>query len=149
GSGAGRAGSARPSSSSSTRWRARCSCSSRSSRRGPPPGLFSSPPPGENQSVVIFLGFPAPFAVKAPLWPFHGWLPDAYRESPPEVAAVLSGVVSKAAAYGFLRIVIPVFPGPTKDWQWLLLTLAAVTLIYGSMIAFRAPDVRGVVAYSS
>jgi NADH-quinone oxidoreductase subunit M len=97
----------------------------------------------------IFLGFVAAFAVKAPLFPLHGWLPDAYRESPPEVAAVLSGVVSKAAAYGFLRIAIAKFPEPARDFQWLLLTLASVTLIYGALVAFRAPDVRGVIAYSS
>ena len=97
----------------------------------------------------IFLGFVAAFAVKAPLFPFHGWLPDAYRESPPEIAAVLSGVVSKVAAYGFLRIAITKFPEPAEDFQWLLLTLGAVTLVYGSLVAFRAPDVRGVVAYSS
>src|SRR5438105_2112749 len=61
----------------------------------------------------IFLGFVAAFVVKAPIFPFHGWLADAYREAPAEVAGVLSGVVSKAAAYGFLYIVIIHFPGPT------------------------------------
>ena len=91
-------------------------------------GTFDLTALGTSSNEWIFFGFVAAFAVKAPLFPLHGWLPDAYRESPPEVAAVLSGVVSKAAAYGFLRIVIPIFPGPVQDWQWLLLTLAAVTL---------------------
>src|ERR671931_1984293 len=59
-----------------------------------------------SSSTWIFLGFLAAFAVKAPLFPLHGWLPDAYRESPPEIAAVLSGIVSKAAVYGLLRIAI-------------------------------------------
>ena len=89
------------------------------------------------------------FAVKAPLFPFHGWLPDAYRESPPEVAAVLSGVISKAGAYGFLRIAIAKFPEPAHDFRMPLLVLAAIGLVYGSLLAFRAPDVRGVIAYSS
>ena len=97
----------------------------------------------------IFLGFAAAFAVKAPLWPFHGWLPDAYRESPPEVAAVLSGVISKAAAYGFLRIALPSFPGSVADLRVPILVLASIGLVYGSLLAFRAPDVRGVIAYSS
>jgi NADH-quinone oxidoreductase subunit M len=97
----------------------------------------------------IFLGFAAAFAVKAPLFPLHGWLPDAYRESSAEVAAVLSGVVSKAAGFGFLFIAIPHFPEPARDLQPLLLALAAVGLVYGSLVAFRAPDVRGVIAYSS
>jgi NADH-quinone oxidoreductase subunit M len=97
----------------------------------------------------IFLGFVAAFAVKAPLFPLHGWLPDAYRESSAEVAAVLSGVVSKAAGFGFLFIAIPHFPEPARDLQPLLLGLAAAGLVYGSLVAFRAPDVRGVIAYSS
>src|SRR5204863_5448809 len=79
----------------------------------------------------------------------HGWLPDAYRESPPEVSAVLSGVVSKAAIYGFIRIAITKFPEPTKDFRTVILVLAAVGLVYGSLLAFRSPDIRGVVAYSS
>jgi len=104
---------------------------------------------GTSSSNWIFLGFAVAFAVKAPLFPFHGWLPDAYREAPPEVAAVLSGIVSKAAAYGFLRIAIAKFPGPTQDFRTPLLVLAAVGLVYGSLLAFRAPDIRGVIAYSS
>jgi NADH-quinone oxidoreductase subunit M len=65
------------------------------------------------------------------------------------VAAVLSGVVSKAAAYGFLRIVLAKFPGPVSDFRTPILVLAACGLIYGSLLAFRAPDLRGVIAYSS
>ena len=104
---------------------------------------------GPSNSTWIFLGFAAAFAIKAPLFPLHGWLPDAYRESSPEVSAVLSGVVSKAAVYGFLRIGIAKFPGPTHDLRGLILALAAVGLVYGSLLAFRAPDIRGVIAYSS
>jgi NADH-quinone oxidoreductase subunit M len=104
---------------------------------------------GRSSSQWIFLGFVAAFAIKAPLFPLHGWLPDAYRESSPEVAAVLSGVVSKAAAYGFLRIAIAKFPDPAHDFRAPILAIAAVGLIYGSLLAFRAPDLRGVVAYSS
>ena len=101
------------------------------------------------ENTWIFLGFLAAFAVKAPLFPFHGWLPDAYRESPAEVSALLSGVVSKTATYGLLRIVLPVFPVTVQDWRPVILALAAFGLVYGSLLAFRAPDVRGVIAYSS
>jgi NADH-quinone oxidoreductase subunit M len=104
---------------------------------------------GQSSSRWIFLGFVAAFAIKAPLFPLHGWLPDAYRESPPEVAAVLSGVVSKAGAYGFLRIAVAKFPDPAHDFRVPILALAAIGLIYGSLLAFRAPDLRGVIAYSS
>ena len=100
-------------------------------------------------SVWLFLGFAVAFTVKAPLFPLHGWLPDAYRESPPEVAAVLSGLVSKVAAFGFLRIALTKFPAPFHDLRTLFLALSATGLVYGSLLAFRAPDFRGVVAYSS
>jgi NADH-quinone oxidoreductase subunit M len=104
---------------------------------------------GQSSSDWIFLGFVAAFAIKAPLFPLHGWLPDAYRESSPEVAGILSGVVSKAAAYGFLRIAITKFPEPAQHYRVPILALAAIGLIYGSLLAFRAPDIRGVIAYSS
>ena len=106
-------------------------------------------PSAYSNSDWIFLGFVAAFVVKAPVFPFHGWLPDTYREAPAEVAGVLSGVVSKTAAYGLLYVAIVHFPQPTKDFRTPILVLAAIGLIYGSLLAFRAPDVRGVVAYSS
>jgi NADH-quinone oxidoreductase subunit M len=112
-------------------------------------GTFDLVEAGTSSSEWIFLGFAVAFCVKAPLFPLHGWLPDAYREASPEVAGVLSGVVSKAAAYGFLRIAIAKFPEPAQDFQVPILVLAAAGLVYGSLVAFRAPDVRGVVAYSS
>jgi NADH-quinone oxidoreductase subunit M len=65
------------------------------------------------------------------------------------VSALLSGVISKVAAYGFLRIAIAKFPDPAHDFQVPILVLASIGLVYGSLLAFRAPDVRGVVAYSS
>jgi NADH-quinone oxidoreductase subunit M len=112
-------------------------------------GTFDLTAIGQSSSNWLFLGFVIAFAIKSPLFPFHGWLPDAYRESPPEVAAVLSGIVSKAGLYGLLRIAIPKFPGPTDNFRVALLVLASVGLVYGSLLAFRAPDFRGVVAYSS
>src|ERR671935_2194784 len=112
-------------------------------------GTFDLTATWQSSSDWLFLGFVAAFAVKAPLFPFHGWLPDAYRESPPEVSAVLSGVISKAGAYGFLRILIVKLPAPTHWLRPAVLALAAAGLVYGSLLAFRAPDFRGVVAYSS
>jgi len=112
-------------------------------------GTFDLVESGGSDSTWIFLGFIAAFAVKAPLFPFHGWLVDAYRESPPEVAAILSGVVSKAAVYGLLRIAIAKFGEPLDEFQTTILALAAIGLVYGSLLAFRARDVRTVTAYSS
>ena len=112
-------------------------------------GTFSLADAGTSDNAWIFLGFMVAFAVKAPIFPFHGWLRAAYTESPPEVAAILSGVVSKTAVFGLVAIVLPHFPGPVADFRGLILTLAAVGLVYGSLLAFRQPDVRSVVAYSS
>ncbi|NUT56387.1 MAG: NADH-quinone oxidoreductase subunit M [Thermoleophilia bacterium] len=110
---------------------------------------FSLVDSGVSSNDWVFLGFLVAFAVKAPIFPFHGWLVDAYREAPPEVAAILSGVVSKAAVYGLLRIVIAKFPEPVQDLQWVILTFATIGLLYASLLAFRAPDLRSVTAYSS
>src|SRR5436309_289261 len=101
-------------------------------------GTFDLTASWQSSSDWIFLGFVAAFAVKAPLFPLHGWLPDAYREAPPEVAAILSGVVSKAAIYGFLYIGFYHFGTPLHDLRDPILALAAVSLIYGSLLAFRA-----------
>ena len=64
-------------------------------------------------------------------------------------SAVLSGVISKAAAFGFLRICFSLFPAGVQDFRTPILVLAAIGLVYGSLLAFRAPDIRGVIAYSS
>jgi len=112
-------------------------------------GTFDLTKMGTSTSTWFFLGFVAAFAIKSPFFPLHGWLPETYRESPPEVAAVLSGIVSKAGLYGLLRIVIPKFPAVVDDWRTVLLVLSSVSLLYGSMLAFRAPDFRGVIMYSS
>src|SRR5207248_1542554 len=73
----------------------------------------------------------------------------AFFEAHPEVSAGLSGVVAKAGTYGMLRIAITKFPDPTSYYRTLMLALAAAALVYGSVFAFRAADLRGVVAYSS
>ncbi len=112
-------------------------------------GTFDLTQIGTSDSLAIFLGFAVAFAIKAPIWPFHGWLPDAYREAPAEVSALLSGVISKTAAYGFLFIAIAHFPVPTSDMRDVILALASIGLVYGALLAFRQPDFRGVVAYSS
>jgi NADH-quinone oxidoreductase subunit M len=108
--------------------------------------LVDAPP---SISRWIFLGFMFAFVIKAPLFPFHGWLPDTYREAPPEVSAVLSGVIAKAGTYGMLRIAITKFPEAASYYRTTFLVLSAATLVYGSILAFRAPTMRGVIAYSS
>jgi NADH-quinone oxidoreductase subunit M len=97
----------------------------------------------------IFLCFAVAFLVKMPLVPFHGWLADGYKAMPIPAVAVFSGVLSKVAAYGFLRIVLPLFPYATVHFQTLMLLIALVSILWATSIAFTTPDARLVVAYSS
>jgi NADH-quinone oxidoreductase subunit M len=97
----------------------------------------------------IFLAFAAAFLVKMPLIPFHGWLADGYKSMPIPAVAVFSGILSKVAAYGFLRIVLPLFPFATVHFQLLMLLICLVSILWATSVAFTTPDARLVVAYSS
>jgi NADH-quinone oxidoreductase subunit M len=97
----------------------------------------------------IFCFFAAAFLVKMPAFPLHGWMPDAYLAAPPAVLALLSGVLSKVAAYGFLRVVLPIFPEATIQFQELILVIATVSILYGSAMAFTQTNVRLIAGYSS
>ena len=97
----------------------------------------------------IFLCFAFAFLVKMPVVPFHGWLADGYKSMPIPAVAVFSGVVSKVAAYGFLRVVLPLFPYAAVHFQTLILLVALVSILWSTAVAFTTPDARLVVAYSS
>jgi NADH-quinone oxidoreductase subunit M len=97
----------------------------------------------------LFLCFAAAFLVKMPLVPFHGWLRDGYKAMPIPVVAVFSGIVSKVAAYGFLRIVLPLFPYASRHYQLAMLLIALVSILWATSLAFTTRDSRLVVAYSS
>jgi NADH-quinone oxidoreductase subunit M len=97
----------------------------------------------------IFLCFAAAFLVKMPAFPVHGWMPDGYRTMPLPVLAVFSGVLSKVAAYGFLRIVLPIFPDASQTFQELMLLIALASILYGSAMAFTTTETRLILGYSS
>jgi len=99
--------------------------------------------------VWIFLCFAVAFLVKMPLVPFHGWLRDGYKAMPIPAIAVFSAILSKVAAYGFLRIVLPLFPYASAHFQTLMLIIALVSILWGTLVAITTPDARLVVAYSS
>ena len=84
-----------------------------------------------------------------PAFPVHGWMPDGYRNMPLPVLAVFSAVLSKVAAYGFLRVVIPLFPDASAHFQDLMLVLALGSILYGSAMAFTTSETRLVLGYSS
>jgi NADH-quinone oxidoreductase subunit M len=104
---------------------------------------------GEGTQKLLFVAFALAFLIKMPAFPFHGWMPDAYRNMPLPVLAVFSGVVSKVAAYGFLRIVLPLFPAAADDWQTIMLILAVLSILYGSIQAFTQTNMRLILGFSS
>ncbi len=106
-------------------------------------------PLSHTSQVWIFLCFGIAFLVKMPLVPFHGWLPDGYKAMPIPAIAVFSAILSKVAAYGFLRIVLPLFPYASVHFQTLMLIIALISILWGTLVAMTTPDARLVVAYSS
>ena len=97
----------------------------------------------------MFLFFAAAFLVKMPAFPLHGWMPDGYRAMPLPALAVFSGVLSKVAAYGFLRVCLPLFPDASAQYQELLLLIALASILYGSAMAFTTTETRLILGYSS
>ncbi|HVY96084.1 MAG TPA: NADH-quinone oxidoreductase subunit M [Solirubrobacterales bacterium] len=97
----------------------------------------------------IFWFFAAAFLVKMPAFLLHGWMPDAYRAAPLPALAVFSGVLAKVGAYGFLRVVLPLFPEATIEFQEVILVIALASILYGSVMAFTQTNVRLIAGYSS
>jgi NADH-quinone oxidoreductase subunit M len=110
---------------------------------------LAASPLGKGTQEWIFLCFAAAFWVKMPAFPLHGWMPDGYRNMPMPVVAVFSAVLSKVAAYGFLRVVIPLFPDASVHFQDLMLVLALGSILYGSAMAFTTTETRLILGYSS
>ncbi|MDR3378608.1 MAG: NADH-quinone oxidoreductase subunit M, partial [Verrucomicrobiae bacterium] len=103
----------------------------------------------QNIGLVVFFGAFLGFAVKVPVVPFHTWLPSAYAEAPSAVTMMLTGVMSKMGVYGFLRILLPIFPGEMRAVLPLLLWLAVATIVLSACAAFAQRDLKRVLAYSS
>ncbi len=97
----------------------------------------------------IFCFFAAAFLVKMPAFPIHGWMPDAYRAAPLPVLILLSAVLSKVGAYGFLRVALPLFPNATSEFQEVVMLIALASILYGSVMAFTQTNIRLIAGYSS
>jgi NADH-quinone oxidoreductase subunit M len=95
--------------------------------------------------VGIFLGL----AIKVPLFPFHTWLPDAYESAPTGVSMLLTGVLSKMGVYGFVRLLLPLFPNEIKVIGPWLLTLAICSIVFAPLAAWAQSDLKRMVAYLS
>jgi NADH-quinone oxidoreductase subunit M len=101
------------------------------------------------ESTWLFLGFAIAFAIKLPMWPFHAWLPDAYRSAPLLVTVLLAAVMSKAGVYGFMRVGVPLFPQGASDLALPIALLSIVGIVYGSLLAWRQTTMRLIVGYAS
>jgi NADH-quinone oxidoreductase subunit M len=97
----------------------------------------------------LFLGFMFAFAIKAPLWPFHTWLPDAAAESTPANAAYLSGVMDKVGTFGMIALVLPLFPDATREFAPVVVVLAVISIVYGALLAVGQTDMKRLIAYTS
>ena len=98
---------------------------------------------------MLFLGFFFAFAVKAPMVPFHTWLPDAAAESTPGTATLLVGVLDKVGTFGMLHFLLPIFPEASKFYAPVIITLAVISIFYGALLAIGQTDMMRLVAYSS
>lgn len=99
--------------------------------------------------TAIFVAVMLGLWVKVPLFPLHSWQAPAYAEAPVPVSMILAGVMSKMGVYGFLRLVLPVFPEAMHTYADTLLAFALITLLWGAFIALRQRDLKRVLAYSS
>ncbi|HEY1624741.1 MAG TPA: NADH-quinone oxidoreductase subunit M [Streptosporangiaceae bacterium] len=97
----------------------------------------------------LFLGFFIAFAIKAPLWPFHTWLPDAAASAQPGAAVLLVGVLDKVGTFGMLRYCFELFPDGAKYFTPLVITLAVIGILYGAIVAIGQKDMKRLIAYTS
>src|SRR5690606_31292342 len=97
----------------------------------------------------IMLCFFIGFAVKLPIIPFHGWLPDAHAQAPTAGSVDLAGVLIKTAAYGLIRFVLPLFPAASQDFAPIAMTLGTIGIFYGAWLAFMQTDMKRLLAYTS
>jgi NADH-quinone oxidoreductase subunit M len=98
---------------------------------------------------LLFLGFFFAFAVKAPLWPVHTWLPDAASEATPGSAVLLVGVLDKVGTFGMIRFCLPLFPDASKYFAPLAIGLSLVGIVYGALLAIGQSDIKRLIAYTS
>jgi NADH-quinone oxidoreductase subunit M len=98
---------------------------------------------------LLFLGFFIAFAIKAPLFPFHTWLPDAAKSATPGTSVLLLGVLDKVGTFGMIRYCLTLFPDATKTFTPLIITLSVISIVYGAFLAIGAKDIKRLIAYTS
>jgi NADH-quinone oxidoreductase subunit M len=97
----------------------------------------------------LFLGFFVAFAIKAPLWPFHTWLPDAATAAQPGAAVLLVGVLDKVGTFGMIRYCLDLFPSAAHFFTPLVIALSVIGILYGAVVAIGQRDLKRLIAYTS
>ncbi len=97
----------------------------------------------------LFLGFFIAFAIKAPLWPMHTWLPDAAKSATPGTSVLLLGVLDKVGTFGMIRYCVELFPEASKTFTPLIITLSVISILYGAFLAIGQKDIKGLIAFTS
>ena len=97
----------------------------------------------------LFLGFFIAFAIKAPLWPFHTWLPTAAKSATAGTSTLLLGVLDKVGTYGMIRFCMSFFPEATKTFTPAIITLAVISILYGAFLAIGQKDINSLIAFTS
>ena len=98
---------------------------------------------------LLFLAFFIAFAIKAPVWPLHTWLPDAAASATPGTSVLLLGVLDKVGTFGMIRFCLSLFPDASKTFTPMILTLAVISILYGAFLAIGARDIKRLIAYTS
>ena len=97
----------------------------------------------------LFLGFFIAFAIKAPLWPLHTWLPDAAKSATPGTSILLLGVLDKVGTFGMIRYCVELFPDAARTFTPLIITLSVISILYGAFLAIGQKDIKGLIAFTS
>lgn len=110
--------------------------------------LLTTPMSSEAQWLLM-LGFFIAFAVKMPVVPLHGWLPDAHSQAPTAGSVDLAGILLKTAAYGLMRFCLPLFPEASAEFAPIAMGLGLIGIVYGALLAFAQTDIKRLIAYTS
>ena len=101
------------------------------------------------EQTLVFMAFLVAFAVKVPMWPVHTWLPDAHVEAPTGGSVILAAIMLKMGGYGFLRFSLPVAPDASREFDWLIIGLSLIAVVYIGLVALVQQDMKKLIAYSS